>query len=58
MFGSDKPRMLFFLFINVKMPTIVVIVTFMGRKKSCSVELSMEKVLSPWAQVSGLKWVN
>ena len=21
--GSDKPRMLFFLFINVKMPTIV-----------------------------------
>ena len=45
MFGSDKPRMLFFLFINVKMPTIVGTVTFMGRKKSCSVELSMEKVL-------------
>ena len=30
--GSDKPRMLFFLFINVKMPTIVGILTFMSRK--------------------------
>ena len=31
--GSDKPRMLFFLLINVKMPTIVVgILTFMSRK--------------------------
>ena len=31
---SDKPRMLFFLLINVKMPTIVVgILTFMNRKK-------------------------
>ena len=29
---SDKPRMLFFLFINVKMPTIVGILTFMSRK--------------------------
>ena len=29
--GSDNPRMLFFLFINVKMPTIVGILTFMSR---------------------------
>ena len=31
--GSDKPRMLFFMFITVKMPTIVGILTFMSRKK-------------------------
>ena len=30
--GSDKPRMLFFLLINVKMPKIVGILTFMSRK--------------------------
>ena len=30
--GSDKPRMLFFPLINVKMPTIVGIATFMNRK--------------------------
>ena len=30
----DKPRMLFFLLINVKMPTIVGILTFMSRKNS------------------------
>ena len=30
--GSDKWRMLFFLFINVKMPTFVGILTFMNRK--------------------------
>ena len=30
--GSDKPRMLFFQLINVKMPTIVGILTFMCRK--------------------------
>ena len=30
--GSDKPRMLFFLLINVKMPTIVDILTFMSKK--------------------------
>ena len=29
---SDKPRMLFFLLINVKMPTIVGILKFMSRK--------------------------
>ena len=30
--GSDKPIMLFFLLINVKMPTIVGILTFMSWK--------------------------
>ena len=30
--GSDKPRKLFFPLINVKMPTIVGIFTFMSRK--------------------------
>ena len=30
--GSDKPRMLFFSLINVKMPTIVGILTFISRK--------------------------
>ena len=30
--GSDKPITLFFLFINVKMPTIVGILAFLGRK--------------------------
>ena len=41
--GSDKPKMLFFPLINVKMPTIVGILTFMSRKISYSVELSMKK---------------
>ena len=31
--GLDKHKMLFFLLINVKMPTIVGILTFMSRKK-------------------------
>ena len=30
--GSDKPRMLFFMLINVEMPKIVGILTFMRRK--------------------------
>ena len=30
---SDKPKMLFFLLINVKMPKIVGILTLMSRKK-------------------------
>ena len=30
--GSDKPRMLFFLHINVKMPIIAGILTFMSGK--------------------------
>ena len=41
--GSDKPIVLFSWLINVKMPTIVGILTFMSRKKfSCSAELSMK----------------
>ena len=32
--GSDKPRVLFFLLINVKMPTNVGILTVMSRKNS------------------------
>ena len=43
--GSNKPRMLLFPLINVKMPTIVDILTLMSRKNLCSVELSMKKVL-------------
>ena len=39
--GSDKPRMLFCQPIKVEMPTIVGISTFISRKISCSVELSM-----------------
>ena len=31
---SDKMRMIFFLLINVKMPTIFGILTFMSRKNS------------------------
>ena len=31
--GSDKPRMLFFLLINVKIPEVVGILAFMSRKK-------------------------
>ena len=37
--GSDKPRMLFVLLINVEMPTIVGILTYMNRKNS------MKKIL-------------
>ena len=36
--GSDKLIMLFFMFINVKMPTIVGILTFMSRKKFMSLK--------------------
>ena len=43
--GADKPRMLFSPLINVKIQAIVGILTFMSRKKSCSVELNMKKVL-------------
>ena len=35
--------MLFSLLIKVKMPIVVGILTFMSRKKSCSVELRMKK---------------
>ena len=38
--------MLFFPLINVKMPTIVGILTFMSRKISCSVESSMKSFIT------------
>ena len=41
--GPDKPKMLYFPLINVKMPTIVGILTFMSRKNF--IELSMKKVV-------------
>ena len=34
--------MLFFVFINVKLPTIVGVLTFMSRKNPCSAALSMK----------------
>ena len=43
--GSDKPRMLFFLLINVKMPTTVGILTFMSRKNFMLSWVEQEKVL-------------
>ena len=48
--GLDKLRMLYFLFINVKMPTPVGNLTFITgniyyRNKLCSAELSMKIVL-------------
>ena len=41
--GSDKPRMLFFPLINVKMPTIVGILTFMSRKNFMLSSVEHEK---------------
>ena len=41
---SDKPRIMFFLLVNVKMPTTVGILTFMSRKNSCRY---------PWGQTLG-----
>ena len=44
---SDKPRMLFFLLIYVKMPIIVGTLTFKTRKKnSCSAELSRKYLMT------------
>ena len=43
--GSDKPRMLFFPLINVKMPTIVGILTFMSRKNFILSRVEHEKTL-------------
>ena len=40
---SDKPIMLFFLLINVKMPTIVGILTFMSKNKSMLNSVEHEK---------------
>ena len=45
--GSRRPRILFFLLINVEMPTVVGILTFMSGKCFCSTELSMKNVLQP-----------
>ena len=53
--GSDKPRMLFPLLINVKMPAIVSILTFMSRKISCSSELSMKKFYNLGARFLSIK---
>ena len=41
--GSDKPIMLFFLLINVKMPTIVGILTFMSMKNFMLSSVEHEK---------------
>ena len=43
--GSDKLRNLFFLLINVKMPTIVGILTFMSRKSFMLNRVEHGKVL-------------
>ena len=48
--GSENPGMLFFMLMNVKMPTLVGILTFMGRKVPCSAELSMN-FLTPGTDV-------
>ena len=40
---SDKTMMLFFPLINMKMPTIVDILTFISRQKSSSAEMSMNE---------------
>ena len=42
----------FIMLINVKMPTIVGILTFMSSIFSCLAELSMNKVLQPPGQVA------
>ena len=50
--GSDKSRMLFFQLINVKMPTIVGILTFMSRKIVMLSSVEHEKKfhnLAAWA---------
>ena len=41
--GSDKPRMLFFLIMNVKMPTNVGILTFMSMKNFMLSQAEHEK---------------
>ena len=45
--GTYKLIMLFFLFINVKMPTIVGILIFMSRKNFMLNSVEHEKVLYP-----------
>ena len=48
----SRSDVVFMLLINVKMSTIVSILTFMSRIILCSVELSMKKVSYPRGQVS------
>ena len=43
--GSDKPTMLFFLLINVKMPTTVGILTFTSRTNLILSRVDMKNVL-------------
>ena len=43
--GLDKPRMLFFPLFNVKMPTIVGILTFISKKKFMLSLVEHKKVL-------------
>ena len=42
------------MLMNVKMPTIVDILTFITGYNSCLAELGMKKVLKPW----GLVWIH
>ena len=50
--GSSKPRMLFFLLIDVKMPTIVGILTFMSRKMFMLSWVEHGKTFITWGQVT------
>ena len=52
--GSDMPRMVFFLLINVKMLTIVSILTFRSRKKPCSAEFFITSGPDPPPHVESL----
>ena len=51
--GSDKPRMLFFLLIDVKMPTSVGILTFMSRKNFMFIRVKHGIFLQPRGLVLG-----
>ena len=52
--GSDKPRMLIFLPLNIEMPTIFGILTFMRRKKFMLSRVKHENFITsgPWYQIS------
>ena len=52
--GSGKPRIQIFLLINVEMPTVVGILTFIIRKNVMLAELSMKFVTNQEAAVSSL----
>ena len=51
--GSVKPRMLFFLLIDVKMPTTVGILTFMSRKNFMFIRVKHGIFLQPRGLVLG-----